>query len=118
MKLYFSYRKIPELMGLTHHQQKAVYQCGLEAFLGEQPSRIWSGIPWLLGGIFSGSLAGWLLANRIGLSSHSELLIAAAGGLLGILITSLIGAQIFNAQLRPYLRRVLEERKEEIAQIQ
>lgn len=117
MRLYFSYKNIPELSRLTRRQQKAVYRCGLEAFWGEHPSRIWSGVPWLFGGIAIGSLAGWLAVNRLSLSSHFKLLLIAAGGVLGALIANFIAIQILNTQLRPYLRRVIEERADEVARI-
>ncbi len=49
--------------------------------------------------------------------SYSKSLVIAASGLVGALVGVFIGTQILTAQLRPYLRRVLEERKDEIAQI-
>lgn len=116
MKLYFSISQIPELAGLTRNQRKAVYQCGLEAFFADQPSRVWAGAPWIFGGIFSGALAGWLVVAGIGLT-HSQLLVIIAGGLAGAVLGIFIGTQILTAQLRPYLRRVLEERKDELGQI-
>jgi uncharacterized membrane protein YeaQ/YmgE (transglycosylase-associated protein family) len=116
MKLYFSISQIPELAGLTRNQWKAVYRCGLEAFYADHPSRVWSGAPWILGGVLCGTFAGWMVVAN---NEHSYLkyLVMAAGGLIGALVGVFIGGQILTAQLRPYLRRVLEERKDEIAQI-
>jgi hypothetical protein len=116
MSLYFTPSQIPELAGLTRRQRKLVYQCALEALFFEQPPTLWLGLPWILGGILSGALAGWMLVASIGLS-HSNLLAIAAGGLAGAIIGVFIGAQILTAKVRPYLRRVLEERKDEIARI-
>ena len=116
MKLFFTLSQIPELAGLTRLQRRLVYQCALEALFFEQPVTIWRGAPWLLGGILSGALAGWLAATSSGLS-HSKLLVMAASGLAGALVGAFIGGQILTARLRPYLRRVLEERRDEIAQI-
>jgi len=116
MKLYFSYSQIPELTGLSRRQRKTVYQCGLQAYFADDLSRVWAGAPWIFGGLLSGALAGWMMVAGIGLSD-SKLLVIAAGGLAGALIGIFIGTHILHAQLRPYLRRVLEERKDEIGQI-
>ena len=116
MNLYFSTSGIPELAGLTRGQRRAVFQCALEAFYDEQPSRVWLGAPWILGGILGGTLAGAVVFAGNGLS-HSKLLVIAACGLAGAALGTFISAQFQTAQLRPYLRRVLEERSEEIAQI-
>jgi hypothetical protein len=116
MKLYFALSQVPELVGLTRRQRKLVYQCALEGLLAEQPSTVWVGAPWLFGGILSGALAGWMVVAGIGLS-HLKLLVIATFALAGAMIGVFIGTQILTAQLRPYLRRVLEERKDEIAQI-
>lgn len=116
MKLYLSHSQIPELKGLTRRRRKAVYQCGLQAYFADDTTRVWSGAPWIFGGILSGALAGWMVVAG-NVLSHSKLLAMTAGGLAGALIGILIGTQILHAQLRPYLRRVLEERRDEIAQI-
>ncbi len=116
MKIYFSNSQIPERAGLTSNQWKAVYRCGYEAFLADNPSRVWLGAPWILGGILGGALTGWMVVTGNG-HSYSKSLVIAAGGLVGALVGVFIGTQILTAQLRPYLRRVLEERKDEIAQI-
>jgi hypothetical protein len=116
MKLYFSNSQIPELAGLTPRRRKLVYQCALEALFAEQPSTLWIGSPWMLGGVVSGALAGWLAVTGLGLS-HGKLVIIAASGLAGLLTGIFIGAQLLTARLRPYLRRVLDERKEEIGRI-
>jgi hypothetical protein len=70
----------------------------------------------LFGGILGGVLAGWLAAVSSGFS-HSKLLVITAPGLAGALAGIFIGAQILTARLRPYFRRVLEERRDEIAKI-
>ncbi len=115
MKLYFANSQIPELAGLTRPQRKAVYQCALETLLAERPSAVWDGAPWVFGGILSGVLAGWLVVTSNHLS-HLFLVVTAAG-LAGVLVGIFIGTQILTARLRPYFRRVLEERQDEIAQI-
>jgi len=83
----------------------------------EDPSTLWLGLPWIRGGILSGALAAWLVAAGIGLS-HGKPLVIAAGGLAGAIIGVFIGGQILTAKLRPYLRRVLEERQDEIARVE
>jgi outer membrane lipoprotein SlyB len=115
MSLYFTLSQVPELAGLTRRQRRLVYQCALQALFAEQPSTVWVGGPWITGGILAGALAGLAVAAA-GLS-QSKLLIIAAGGLAGALLGTFIGAQLVTARLRPYYRRVLEERKDEIAQI-
>lgn len=121
MKLYFAMSQIPELAGLTRLQRKLVYQCGLEACLAERPSLMWRGGFWLFGGLLAGAVAGWVAVTQTGLASSvgakHPLLFAGACGLAGVLTGIFIGTQIFTAQLRPYLRRVLEERRDEIARI-
>ena len=57
MKFYFTPAQAPEMAGLTRAQRKAVLRCALEAFFGEDPSRVWSAAPWLLGGLLGGALA-------------------------------------------------------------
>jgi hypothetical protein len=116
MKLYFSYSQMPELAGFTPLQRKLIYQCALEAFYHEQPSRVLSGAPWIFGGLLSGALAGGI---AVGVSSltPSKLLVIAGCALVGTLLGIFIGTQFLTEQLRPYCRRVLEERKDEIAQI-
>ncbi len=116
MRLYFKLSQVPELAGLTRRQRRLVYQCALEALFAEQPSTVWVGGPWITGGILAGALPGGLAVAADGLS-RSKLLVMAAGGLTGALLGIFIGAQILTARLRPYYRRVLEERKDEIAQI-
>ena len=73
MKLYFSYSKLPELAGLTRRQRRAVLQCALEAFYHEQPSRAWSGAPWIFGGMFAGTLTGGMLVAGTGLAHSFEM---------------------------------------------
>jgi len=121
MKLYFSISQIPELAGLARPRRKAVYQCALEALFAEQPSIIWICSRWVFGGILIGVLADWLIVAgfvRLPFAGWGkQLLITAVGGLVGAMIGIFIGAQWMTARVRPYLRRVLEERANEIAQI-
>jgi uncharacterized membrane protein YeaQ/YmgE (transglycosylase-associated protein family) len=74
----------------------------------------------LFGGLLVGVVAGWMAVNRNGLSDpvgwEKKLLVVSACGLAGAMIGAFIGAQYLTARLRPYFRRVLEERKDEIAQ--
>jgi len=120
MKLYFSKSQVPELAGLTRLRRRLVYQCALEALLTEQPAMMWVCTVWLFGGLLSGVLAGWMAVNRNGLSGsvgwEKQLLVVSVCGLAGLMIGVFIGAQYLTARLRPYFRRVLEERKDEIAQ--
>ena len=116
MKFYFTPAQAPEMAGLTRRQRKAVLQCALEAFFGEDPSRVWSGAPWLFGGLLGGALAGWGMAAAAG-SSHQGILGAALGGVAGGVLGNFIAAHLMTGQLRPYLRRVLAERGEEVAQV-
>ena len=116
MKFYFTPTQAPELAGLTRGQRKAVLRCALEAFFGEDPSRVWSAAPWLLGGLLGGALAGWGVAAAAG-SGHHWLLATGLGGVAGAALGNFIGTHLLTGQLRPYLRRVLEERGEEIARV-
>lgn len=70
----------------------------------------------MLGGAVSGALAGWLVVAGLGLV-HRQLLVIAAVALTGLMTGIFIATQLLTARLRPYLRRVLEERKDEIARI-
>jgi len=115
MKLYFSKSQVPELAGLTPLRRKLVYQCALEALLTEQPSTIRICSFCLFGGILIGALAGWMTV--IGNGPAHSLLVVTACGFAGAMTGVLIGAQFLTARLRPYVRRVLEERKDELAQI-
>jgi hypothetical protein len=115
MKMYFSYSRLPELAGLTRPQRRAVLRCALEAFYQDEPSRAWAGLPWITGGILGGALVGVILV-AIGLS-HSKLLVITGCALAGAFLGVFIAGQFSTAQLRPYLRRVLEERKNELSQI-
>lgn len=115
MKLYFSSAQIPELTGLTRPQRKAVLQCALEAFYFDDVSRVWFGAPWILAGIFGGAMFGWGLFFFEGLS-HAKLLITLCG-LGGAAVGIFLAGQINFTRLRPYLQRVVEERKNEIAKI-
>ena len=60
-------------------------------------------------------MMGWGAVCLAGVS-YPKLLITVCG-LGGAAIAIFLATQIHFAQLRPYLRRVLEERKEEIAGI-
>jgi hypothetical protein len=115
MKLYFSPVQLPELAELTKPQRKAVLQCALEAFYFDDPSRTFFGAPWLLAGSFGGAIAGWGIVSFTGLS-HAKLLVTLCG-VGGAALALFLAGPIHTARLRPYLRRVLEERKDEIAQI-
>ena len=115
MSLYFSLARIPELAELTPRQRKRVHEYALLALFAEKPSTAWVGQRWVFGGLLGGSLAGWAVAIGIG-QPHSKVVIGA-GALAGLTLGFLIGAQWFIARLRPYFRRVIEERKTELAQI-
>jgi uncharacterized membrane protein YeaQ/YmgE (transglycosylase-associated protein family) len=117
MKFYFTPTQAPELAGLSPGQRKAVLRCGLEAFLGEDSSRLWSSTFWLFAGLLGGALAGWALA-AITDATHFKILAAVAGGLGGAVSGNFIATHFMTERLRPYLKRVLEERREEIERIQ
>ena len=115
MKLYFKSSHIPELARLTREQRKAVFQCALQAFYFEDPSRVWFGTGWILAGMLGGTIAEWGLVSLIGFS-HPKLLISLCG-LAAVVVSIFFTQQVHTECLRPYLRRVLEERKDEIARI-
>ena len=116
MKFYLSASQLPELAPLTRDQKKAVLQCAMEAFYGDQPSRVWSGLPWIVGGALGGALAATMVGAGSGLS-HWKLPIIIGCGVAGAVLGTFVFGQFFTAQLRPYVRRVLEERSDEIARI-
>ena len=116
MKFYFTPAQAPELAELTRGQRKAVLRCALEAFFGEDPARVWSAAPWLFGGLLGGALAGWGVAAAAG-SSHHWLLGTAIGGVAGAVLGNFIATHLLTGRLRPYLRRVLEDRGEESARV-
>lgn len=115
MGLYFSAAQVPELAGLTKPQRQAVIQCALQAFYCDDLSRLWFGAPWILAGIIGGAMIGWGMIYLMGLS-HPKLLIPLCG-LIGAAMAIFFAGQVHTARLRPYLQRVVEERKDEIAQI-
>jgi hypothetical protein len=115
MKIYFIYSQIPELAGLTRLRRKLVYQCALEALFRDQPSTMTLCSGWMYGSIAVGALAGWL--TDAGYHFFHPILVAAGGGVAGAIAGNFIGLQFLTARLRPYLRRVLEERKDELARI-
>ena len=115
MKLYFKSSHIPELARLTREQRKAVFQCALQAFYFEDPSRVWFGTGWILAGMLGGTIAEWGLVSLIDFS-HPNLLLSLCC-LAGVVVSIFFAQQVHNECLRPYLRRVLEERREEIARI-
>jgi len=115
MKLYFKSAQIPELAGLTRPQRKAVLECALEAFYFEDHSRVWAGTAWILAGIFCGAIAGWSLVALTGFC-YPKLLIGLCG-LAGLVVSIFFAQQLHTARLRPYLRRVREERQDEIARV-
>lgn len=116
MHPYLAVSQIPELAGLNPVQRKAVYRCALEAFYAEEPARVWLGLPWMLGGLLAGALVGAVALAVTGLA-YSKLLVVTLCGCAGVAVGIFVAAQLQTAQLRPYLRRVLEERKDEIARI-
>ena len=116
MTLYFSMSQIPELAGLKRPQRQAVYRCALEAFYGEDSTRVWAGLPWIAGGLLAGAVVGWFVTVGAELT-HAKLPFILGGGLVGAAVGVFIAAQLQTARLRPYLQRVLQERWDEIAQI-
>jgi hypothetical protein len=121
MNIYLFTFQIPELKPLTKRQRKAVYVCAFEALFAEQPSTLWTCNLWVFGGIAVGALAGGL-AVAGGVSWPMAALgqampVVIAGGLAGAVVGSSLGAHWIHGKLRPYFRRVLEERKSEIARI-
>lgn len=117
MKLYLTPAQAPELAGLTRRRRKAVMRCALQAFFGEEPSRVWSGAPWLFGGLLGGALAGSGTAAAAG-PGIPWFLGAAIGGIAGATLGNFIATHLMTERLRPYFRRVLEERRDEIEGIQ
>lgn len=121
MQIYFCFSQIPELKPLTKRQRKAVYRCAFEALFAEQPSTLRACNLWVFGGLAIGALAGGLaVAGGVswpfaGLGKMLPVVIA--GCVAGAVAGSLLGAQWLHARMRPYFRRVLEERKEEIERI-
>jgi len=121
MKFYFYFSQIPELKPLNKRQRKAVYACAFEALFAEQPATMRTCQFWVLGGLAVGALAGGL-AVADGVSWQFAALgktmpVVIAGGLAGFVAGSLLGTQWIHTRMRPYFRRVLDERKEEIEQI-
>lgn len=116
MKFYFTPAQAPELARLTRAQRKAVLRCALQAFFGEDPSRVWSSAPWLFGGLLGGALVGWGAAAAAG-SCVSWLLGAIMGGAVGAVVGNFIATHLLTERLRPYFQRVLEERGDELAGI-
>jgi len=121
MKMYLFIFQIPELKPLTKRQRKAVYLCAFEALFAEQPSTLWTCNLWVVGGIAVGALAGGLaVAGGVTwqfAALGKTLPVILAGGLAGAVVGSSLGAQWIHEKLRPYFRRVLEERKAEIERI-
>ncbi len=113
--------KVPELAGLTPLRKKLVCQCAMAAFFAEEPAIIRVCACWVVGGILGGVVAGWMAVNGWSFANSAgrekNLLVLSVCGLAGAMIGSFIATPILNARLRPYIRRVLEERKDEIAQI-
>ncbi len=121
MQIYFCFSQIPELKPLTKRQRKAVYMCAYEALFAEQPSTMANCNYWVFGGIACGALAGGL-AVAGGVSWHFAALgktlpVIIAACLAGAVAGSLLGSHWLHGRMRPYFRRVLEERKEEIEKI-
>jgi len=121
MKFYFCFSQIPELKPLTKRRRKAVYACAFAALFAEQPATLRTCNLWVFGGVALGALAGGL-AVAGGVSWQfatwgKTLPVIIVGGLAGFVAGSLLGTQWIHTRLRPYFRRVLEERKEEIARI-
>jgi hypothetical protein len=121
MRFYSSYSRVPELAGLTRKQRKLVYRCALEAFFSDQPSSIWVCTAVVGGSVLVGALAGWVVVACTGLAGpawwQTKWFIVALSGLTAALIGNFVGQHWITARLRPYLRRVLEKRGLEIAQI-
>ena len=118
MKLYFSLSNIPELAAMTRRQRRLAWQCALEALYSEQPESLLDCTLWVLGGLLGGAVAGCLAVAGNGLfdslGGRNKLLVVAACGLAGVMAGVFIAAQLQTSRLRPYLRRVLEERKDEL----
>jgi len=120
MKIYFTLAQVPEMAGLTRQKRKLVYQCALEALFAEQPAILWVCSRWLWGSLLGGVVVGMAAATH-GFAHwdglRSRLLVPIVLGLAGGLIGAFFGGQRITALLRPYFRRVLEERKDELDRI-
>ncbi len=117
MPLYITYRTIPEMVPLNKTQRKLVFECAMHAMFAEQPEMLHKGTPWLLGGTGLGAGLGWLAWTTMWPGEPKWLIIGGAAG-LGLLVGNLLGNHLFLERLRPYFRRVITERRDELSLIQ
>ena len=121
MNMYLFIFQIPELKPLTKRRRRAVYQCAFEALLAEQPAVLTACSLWILGGIAGGALAGGLAVlggvNWSFAGLGKVLPVVLAGALVGAVVGNTLGAHWLHRKMRPYFRRVLEERREELERI-
>lgn len=114
MHIYFTDSQIPELSGLTKLQRRLIWRGAAVMLLQEQPSwksfEVWFRISTFL-------LAG-VIITKLGRSVSdfylSLLAVISAGAILGITI-GFTRRQFAIPRLLPYLRRFIEEHRDEIS---
>lgn len=111
MVFYFTDAQVPELAGLTKVQRGIVRRGAFDLFCEEQPSARW--VAGLLG---FGATFGFLLASGLlrPLCASHQMRIALVGGAVAGAIGAFIGAHCLMVWLRPYLRRYIEDNRNEI----
>jgi len=113
MQLYILHTKVPELASLKRAQRRLVCKGAFRLLCEERPSARWvAGLP---GGI--GAALGFLVAvplSHLVASDGYALGLLCLGALTGGFIGAVVGALCSTGRLRPYLRRFIEEHRDEI----
>jgi hypothetical protein len=105
--------KMPELANLNESELRIVVHTARELLKKEKPfSRLIDAWPIFVGcflGMFPGTTFSHLYRGADG-----SLLVMGIGGMLGGMIGSIITAQLQARRLRPYLRRVIQGRWDDV----
>ncbi len=112
MPIYLTNATVPELSGFTAAQCRLIRRKAFATLCHERPSvRVLAALPGGVGGGIGFGLG--VLLCHVAFAQH-RMAVAVVCGMIGGGVGGFIGGQWLTEQLRPHLRRFIEEHRDEI----